>query len=407
LGYVNGKVAGIESTWQDLRGHADHRKQALQEQLARLQNIENLLLDFAKRGLEFRVWVENADDTLTEPIIVETVPAVQEYQSAFDALLNEKSAKDAEYTSIGDLATQLQSYGVKENTYSEISWASLQTAYNALAGLIENRRGQIATELAKQDANEALRVEFATSANDFSAFLKNQNSAIEGLSGEIQQQLDQIGKTSSDISGGKSHYDTLVQLTHRLDAAGVNDNPHTELTIEGLKQQWDALNTLVFKKQQVLEKELLAQSGTGLSSEAIAEFKECFKHFDKDQDNLLSRLELGACLKSLGEEVGDFKQEGGKLDQILRGMDGDGDGKVTFDEFASYMERVSVGSDTSDSIKQAFKIIANDKDFVTEADLNAVLTKDKVDFILRHIQPYPGIANAFDYNTSTEKTLYG
>jgi len=29
-------------------------------QLARLQEIENMLLDFAKRGLEFRVWLENA-----------------------------------------------------------------------------------------------------------------------------------------------------------------------------------------------------------------------------------------------------------------------------------------------------------------------------------------------------------
>jgi len=266
---------------------------------------------------------------------------------------------------------------------------------------------RFASELAKQEANETLRVEFATNANDFSSFLTQQNAAIESLSGEIQAQLDNIGRISSDVSGGKSQYDALVQLTHKLDASGVSDNPHTNLTIEGLKQQWDALNTLAFKRQQVLEKELLSQSGTGLSSEAIAEFKECFKHFDKDEDNLLSRLELGACLKSLGEEVGDFKQEGGKLDQILRGMDGDGDGKVTFDEFASYMERVSVGSDTSDSIKQAFKIIANDKDYVTEADLNSVLTRDKVEFILKHIQPYPGVANAFDYNTFTEKTLYG
>jgi len=184
----------------------------------------------------------------------------------------------------------------------------------------------------------------------------------------------------------------------------VSDNPHTELSVEGLKSSWDAINILARKKQQVIEKELLEQSGTGLSADQLREFKECFKHFDKDGDNLLDRLELGACLKSLGEDV-NFDQ-GGKLDQIVSGIDGDSDGKVTFEEFASYMERVSTGSDTPDSIKHAFKTLAGDKDYVTEADLRSVLPGDKVDYCLKNMKKYPGVDNAYDYNSFTD-SLYG
>jgi Ca2+-binding EF-hand superfamily protein len=273
-----------------------------------------------------------------------------------------------------------------------------------LNSLVSARQADLGAEHQRQQENEALRVQFASLAQSFSTWAKQQQDAIENLSGDAQTQLNQLQALSSQFGNAHAQYRELVQAQHQLDDRQVTDNNHTTLTIEGLKSQWDSLNILSNKKQQVLEKEILAQSGSGLSAEQLQEFKECFKHFDKDADNLLDRLELGACLKSLGEEV-NFDQ-GGKLDQILGGIDGDGDGKVTFDEFAGYMERVSGGSDTPDSIKQAFKTLAGDKDYVTEADLRAVLPAEKVDYILARIKPYPGKEGAYDYNTFTD-SLYG
>jgi actinin alpha len=397
-------VSGINDRWTGLKGHSANRRGALQAHLEKLQQIENLLLDFAKRGLEFRVWLENADDSLTDPIVVDTVAGVDEFQHAFDDVVNQKGQKEGEYHSLQDLAQQCKANNVAENTYSEVSIAQLQQLWASINNLIEERRSALAAELNRQQSNEALRVSFAQKANSFGDWIKSKNAAIEGLSGEIQAQLDSLSAIGSGLGEGKHQYDDCVALTHQLDSAQVSDNPHTTFTIEALKSQWEALNVLITKKRQVLEKELLAQSGSGLSASQIAEFKECFKHFDKDEDNLLSRLELGACLKSLGEEVG--FEEGGKLDSILHGIDGDSDGKVTFEEFVGYMERVSSGSDTPDSIKQAFKVLAGDKDYVTEADLRSVLPAEKVTYCLAHMQPYPGVNGGFDYNTFTDKVLY-
>jgi len=403
-GTIDARVSSIDGIFRDLKGHGETRKQKLEEHLAHLQNIENQLLEFAKRGLEFRVWLENADDTLTDPIVVETVEGVKEYQSAYDDLLREREAKHNEYNSLAELVDKIAKNGVSETTYSEVSWSSLQKGWANVESQIASRATALETETATQTTNENLRVAFANKANDFSGWTKQNAQNIEGLSGEIQAQLDQIKNINSEIQRGESNYKELVQLTHQLDAAGVSDNTHTEHTIEGLKSAWEALNILSKKKVEVLEKELLAQSHTGLSADQVKEFKECFIHFDKDEDNLLSRLEFGGCLKSLGEDV-NFDQ-GGKLDQILNAVDSDGDGKVTFEEFVNYMERVSSGSDTPDSIKQAFKVLAGDKDFVTEADLRAVLPTEKVDYCLKHMQPYQGVPNAYDYTTFTDK-LYG
>jgi len=270
--------------------------------------------------------------------------------------------------------------------------------------LIESRRSNLASALAVQKTHEQLRLDFAQKATALHHYVKGKISEIETLHGDINTQLQQIQAINNFLNSAVGQYNDVVHSAQQLEDNHVSDNPHTEFTIENLKSQWETVHLLSRKKQQVLEKELLAQSGTGLSPAQVAEFKECFKHFDKDEDHFLNRLELGACLKSIGEDI--TFDAGGKLDQILSSIDMDGDGRVNFEEFCSYMEKVSSGTDTPDSVKQAFKTLAGDKDYVTEADLRNVLSSDKVEYILAHIKPYPGVPNAYDYNSFTD-SLYG
>ena len=295
--------------------------------------------------------------------------------------------------------------GVSEDTFSEVSIDYLRDFWNRIGQLIETRRGELGTERVRQEGDEALRLQYADKANAFVKWVASSSQTIDSLSGSIDDQLAALNNLTVDFNTtGCALYDEIVAVHQQSEARQITDNPHTEHTVESLKSKFDSLSVLIKNKSQVLEKERLAQGHSGLTADQVREFKECFLHFDKDNDNLLDRLELGACLKSLGEDV--TFEAGGKLDTILGSIDGDGDGKVTFDEFAAYMERISSGSDTPDSIKLAFKTLAGDKDFVTEADLRAVLDAEKVNYCLAHMKPYPGVANAYDYNTFTD-SLYG
>jgi hypothetical protein len=182
------------------------------------------------------VWLENADDTLTDPIVVETVEGVNEYQSAYNTFLTEKDAKNSEYASLAELVNEIVKNGVNETTYSEVSWSSLQKLWSNVEGQINDRATALQNEHQTQAAHEALRVDFATRANDFHSWTKKNADNIEGLHGEIQAQLDSIKQINNQINQGGDNFNALVSLTHQLDAAGVNDNPHTEHTIEGLKR---------------------------------------------------------------------------------------------------------------------------------------------------------------------------
>jgi len=203
------------------------------------------------------------------------------------------------------------------------------------------------------------------------------------------------------LGAGEPTICQLDDLDRELVHAGVFDNPYTEATIESLNREFAGLNTLAKKKTQVLQSELLLKSGSQLRPEQVQEFKECFAHFDKNHDQLLDRLEFGACLRSLGQEVS--LDAGGKLDEIIRSVDGDGDGQVTFNEFLGYMEQISTTKDTPEDLKAAFKILAGDKDYVTEADLRSVIPADKVQYCLAHMSPYPGVQGGYDYNSFAVK----
>jgi len=184
-----------------------------------------------------------------------------------------------------------------------------------------------------------------------------------------------------------------------MEDEGITENRHTSLTIESIRSQWNSLAILAKEKAQALDKAILASSASSLTPEQVKEFRDCFTHFDKDKDAVLNRLELGSCLKSLGYEY--TMEEGGALDALIKTIDSDQDGKVSFDDFIKYMEKINTDSDTPDQINSAFSTIAAGKEYITEAELRNVLPPQKVDYLIKHMPPHPGVAHAYDYKKFT------
>jgi len=397
---IHNRLANLDQSWAGLNNSSVQRKQALLQHLEKLQQRENQLLDFAKRGLALKLYLEAADEILTDPIAVDTVDAIDELQASFDAFLVDFSSKEQEYRDLGDLAAELNNQGVAEDTFSDVSWQYLSTEWSKAQGNIETRREQLANETNRQTHHDQLRKQFAHEASNFLAWIGSQNAAIDQLHGDAEGQLQALQAINTDISSNHHQWQQLVATTATLDQEGITDNQYTTTTIESLKAAYEALPVISKKKEQLLLGQIAQSKHSALSAEQLQEFKECFKHFDKDEDHHLSRLELGALLKSLGEDL--TFEEGGKLDAILTAIDEDGDGKVTYEEFVGYMEKISTDKDTPESIKAAFKVIAGDKEYVTEANLAAVLPPAKVAYLLKHMTPYPGVEGAYDYSSFTD-----
>ncbi|KAJ2446301.1 hypothetical protein GGF42_005735 [Coemansia sp. RSA 2424] len=106
-----------------------------------------------------------------------------------------------------------------------------------------------------------------------------------------------------------------------------------------------------------------------LSEAQLAEFREAFTLFDKDNDGSITGEELGAVLKALGQNPSE--QE---IQDMVNELDADGNGKIDFEEFVSLMKTHS--ADENDEYKEAFHVFDKDGDGqITEAELADAMAK--------------------------------
>jgi calmodulin len=87
-----------------------------------------------------------------------------------------------------------------------------------------------------------------------------------------------------------------------------------------------------------------------LKEEQIAEFKEAFKLFDKDDNGSISTQELGTVMKNLGQNPTE-----GELQDMINEVDADGNGTIDFPEFLTLMARKMADTDSEAELKEAFK----------------------------------------------------
>lgn len=100
-----------------------------------------------------------------------------------------------------------------------------------------------------------------------------------------------------------------------------------------------------------------------LSEETIREFKEAFALFDKDGDGTITSSELGAVMRSLGQQPTEAA-----LKQMISEVDADGSGTIDFAEFLTLMSRKMKSADSQAEILEAFKVFDKDGSGKISAD---------------------------------------
>jgi len=122
----------------------------------------------------------------------------------------------------------------------------------------------------------------------------------------------------------------------------------------------------------------VSDTKASLSDTQLREFQDTFKHFDHDGDGLLDRLEFKACLASLSIP---FKDDAA-YEQVFKSVSGGANG-INFQQFVDYMTDIVADRDTPESIKAAFRTLANNNDAISSADLRVPpLKNDEVEFLI-------------------------
>merc|ERR1712066_867921 len=98
-------------------------------------------------------------------------------------------------------------------------------------------------------------------------------------------------------------------------------------------------------------------------------FKETFMMFDKDGDGSVSTKELGAVMRSLGNNPTEEE-----LEDMIDDADRDGSGSVDFQEFVELMVKREAEKETIDDLKQVFRVFDKDGNgYVSTSEIKFVL----------------------------------
>ncbi|XP_070492933.1 uncharacterized protein [Chironomus tepperi] len=108
----------------------------------------------------------------------------------------------------------------------------------------------------------------------------------------------------------------------------------------------------------------------GLTEEQVAEFKEVFMLFDKDEDGSITMAELAVVMRSLGQRPTETE-----LRNMVNDVDQNDNGMIEFNEFLQMMSKKMREGDSEDELKEAFKCFDKNNDgLISSSELRRVMT---------------------------------
>jgi len=305
----------------------------------------------------------------------------------------EQNQKQQDKAELQSLAEQMK--GLKITDFSGVTIEEINEKWNTIHGVSQERKIALDKELQVQRNNDSLSKNFADKAKAFSQWVHHQKEQLAVVKGELEQQLKELQSFRVSYETKRKDLGELETLNKQLESAGVKRNRYTDLTLRTLHFEYEQLGSATAKQETLLTNEIITKKNADVSPEQVNEFKEVFKHFDKNGDASLSRVELKACLQALGDEPTDSE-----MDNIMRDLDPETKG-VGFEAFSNFMIKRHKDSDSKEEILIAFKELANDKEFVSEEDLRKVMTNEKVAFLLERM-PKHSNGQGYDYKAWVE-----
>ncbi|GAM27303.1 hypothetical protein SAMD00019534_104780, partial [Acytostelium subglobosum LB1] len=105
--------------------------------------------------------------------------------------------------------------------------------------------------------------------------------------------------------------------------------------------------------------------------DTVAEFKKVFEFYDTNKDGHITTAELGAVMKSLGQNPTEEE-----LKDIISEVDADGNGSIEFPEFLAMMtsSKLTESVNKEDEIRASFKVFDIDGNgFITKTELRQAM----------------------------------
>uniref|UniRef100_A0A8C6PHM8 Actinin alpha 3b n=1 Tax=Nothobranchius furzeri TaxID=105023 RepID=A0A8C6PHM8_NOTFU len=405
---VNARCQGICDQWDNLGTLTQKRRDSLERVEKLWETIDQLYLEFAKRAAPFNNWMDGAMEDLQDMFIVHSIEEIQSLITAHDQFKATLPEADKErMATIGihnEILKIAQTYGIKLsgiNPYTNLSPQDIGTKWDTVKHLVPLRDQMLQEEVARQQANERLRRQFAAQANIIGPWIQTKMEEISHVSvdiaGSLEEQMNSLKQYEQNIINYKSNIDKL-EGDHQLSQESlIFDNKHTNYTMEHVRVGWEQLLTTIARTINEVENQILTRDAKGISQEQLNEFRASFNHFDRVRH---PNPKTSSSQGYSGSEL---------FARIMTLVDPNNTGVVTFQAFIDFMTRETAETDTAEQVMASFKILASDKSYITVDELRRELPPDQAEYCISRMTRYVGpdaAPGALDY-ISFSSALYG
>lgn len=190
---VKSKMAEVDKLWADIQTQKEAKQAKAKEDFQREKEKEELRLDFALKAKEFKEWINASCDIINAPEFGSNLEDVIKIKEVLDQEDNRylKEAEDKKNT-IAATVAKMEQFAIIDNAHTTITKEDIQTFFSQLADALKERQAKYEKELARQQAMEAKRLEFAAAADNLAEFLKAEVAAIDTMNGEPDPLTEEI-----------------------------------------------------------------------------------------------------------------------------------------------------------------------------------------------------------------------
>jgi len=392
---------------QNKAGNSRRRVGKFADVLATCWDMEN---DYEKRARELLENIDAMKNTwATAPLGDNYIDAKAQFSEFENYKHTTKRKWMSEKREIENLLGNIQ---IKLKTYNLILYnppeglypSDIDNEWNELVKTEADRKRNLSTNLA--EIKDQLRKSYANSANaledniniisiDLSALGESEDSSLE-------DQLNQVKQFQTVVNNLQPRFKEIEDLNAQCEEAHIEDNQYCIYTPEDIKFDYELVLNTIQKKIAFIENQIVARSVSNLTPQQLEEYTNAFRHFDKDDDNLLNKDELKAVLQSIGvllsdEEFGDiYNKLASNPNNLQEGAPGVG---VPFENYLNYVKSIAEDKASPDQLREAFKVLAKDKKYVTEADMVAGgFPAATIEYLKQVIPPKDDDPDSYDYS---------
>ncbi|KAJ2311209.1 alpha-actinin [Coemansia sp. RSA 2610] len=265
----------------------------------------------------------------------------------------------------------------------DAAWAQLAAA--------EVRHRKAVNQSIRQ-SRDALQRRYGAEANAIQRVLNGIAHALAALSGDLDAQLATVTALIADTRPLDAALARLAQLEQLCAEANIDEHDYTVYAVADLAYDAEMTTKALQKKIRFIENQAAVRNLTNLTPAQLEEFEATFRHFDRDELNLLGDAEFRAALDSLGHSFSD-DEFAVLFAQLACGADA-----ISFEVYIRFLVELTEDQTTPEQLLQSFRVIAADKDYVTREDLRlSDLPPAAIACLLRDMPASDADPDGYDY----------